>query len=64
VDFRFLQRLSRPRVGFRARHLVSQHVVSDLTVVIIFLVIGLLATIALIWLLPFSDEIGAALTQL
>ena len=37
---------------------------SDLTVVIIFSVIGLLMTIALIWLLPFSDDIGAALTRL
>jgi hypothetical protein len=55
---------TRDRIGLRARHLVSRYVVSDLTVVIIFSVIGLLATIALIWLLPFSDEIGAALTQL
>ena len=52
------------RVGFRARHIVSQHAMSDLTVVIIFSVIGLLMTFALIWLLPFSYEIGAALTQL
>jgi hypothetical protein len=52
------------RFGFRARHIVSQHAMSDLTVVIILSVIGLLATIALVWLLPFSDEIGAALTQL
>jgi hypothetical protein len=35
-----------------------------LTVVIIFSAIGLLITIALTWLLPFSDEIGAALTRL
>jgi hypothetical protein len=52
------------RIGFRARHIVSQHVTSDLTVVIIFSVIGLLMTIALTWLLPFSDDIGAALTRL
>jgi hypothetical protein len=52
------------RVGFRARHIVRQHVTSDLTVVIIFSAIGLLITIALTWLLPFSDEIGAALTRL
>jgi hypothetical protein len=52
------------RVGFRARHIVRRHAMSDLTVVIIFSVIGLLMTIALLWLLPFSDEIGAALSQL
>jgi hypothetical protein len=52
------------RVGLRARHIVSRHAMSDLTVVIIFSVIGLLMTFALIWLFPFSDEIGAALTQL
>ena len=57
-------RIRDRRIGFRARHLVRQHAMSDLTVVIIFSVIGLLMTIALTWLLPFSDEIGAALTQL
>ena len=46
------------RVGFKARHIVSQHAMSDLTVVIIFSVIGLLMTFALIWLLPFSYEIS------
>jgi hypothetical protein len=51
-------------VGFRARHIVSQYVTSDLTAVIIFSLIGLLMTIAFTWLLPFSDEIGAALTQI
>lgn len=51
-------------VGFRARHIVRRHAMSDLTVVIIISVIGLLMTIALLWLLPFSDEIGSALTQL
>jgi hypothetical protein len=55
---------TRKRAGFRARHIVSQHAMSDLTVVIIFSVIGLLMTVALTWLLPYSDEIGAALTQL
>jgi hypothetical protein len=52
------------RVGFRARHILRQHAMSELTVVIIFSVIGLLMTIALTWLLPFSDEIGAAMTRL
>ena len=52
------------RVGFRARHIVRRHPTSDLTVVIIFTVIGLLMTIALTWLLPFPNDIGAALTQL
>jgi hypothetical protein len=54
----------RNRVAFRARHIVSQHTMSDLTVVVIFSVIGLLMTIALIWLLPFPNDIGTALTQL
>ena len=52
------------RVGFRARHIVRQHVTSDLTVVIIFSVVGLFMTITLTWLLPFSDDVGAALTRL
>lgn len=52
------------RIGFRARHVVHQHAAFDLIVVIIFSLIGLLMTIALTWLLPFSYEIGAALTQL
>jgi hypothetical protein len=52
------------RVGFRARHIFHQRAVSDLTVVVIFSVIGLSMAIALTFLLPFSDEIGAAMTQL
>jgi hypothetical protein len=52
------------RIGFRARHIVRQHAMSDLTVVIIFSVIGLLMTIVLTCLLPFSDQIGAAMMQL
>lgn len=51
-------------VGFRARHIVRRHAMSDLTVVIIFSVIGLLMTIVLTCLLPFSDQIGAAMMQL
>jgi hypothetical protein len=56
--------IARDRVRYRARHIVSKHVMSDLTVVIIFFGDRLLMTIALTWLFPFSDEIGAALTQL
>jgi hypothetical protein len=52
------------RAGFRARHIVRRHAMSDLTVVFIFSVTGFLMTIALLWLLPFSDEIGSALSQL
>jgi hypothetical protein len=51
-------------VGFKARHLVSQYATSDLAVVIIFSLIGLLMTVALIWLVPFSYDISASLTQL
>jgi hypothetical protein len=51
-------------VGLKARHLVSQYATSDLAVVIIFSLIGLLMTAALTWLLPFSYDISASLTQL
>jgi hypothetical protein len=51
-----------PKAGFRARHIVRRHAVSDLAVVIIFSAIGLLAAIALTWLFPLSNEISAAMS--
>ena len=53
-----------PKPGFRARHIIREHAMSDLTVVIIFSAIGLLMAIALTWLFPLPNDIAAAMIEL